>query len=161
MKEAYAKRGAMLLLAGALAAAGVLAAGAVAAGGSSSPSLAARPAASGTLDLRFNVQKFQLANHGRQLVGRGNVVAAYRQDGVVRGTGAQSIKLTLQTPGSCKVLHLELGVLQLQLLGLIVNLKAVDDPSIVLDISADSSGALGKLFCQLTGALQTGATKKA
>jgi hypothetical protein len=58
------------------------------------------------------------------------------------------------------VLHLELGELHLALLGLIVNLTPVDDPSITLDISADSGEALGKLLCQVINAVQGTTVRK-
>jgi len=50
-------------------------------------------------------------------------------------------------PGPCQVLHLVLGPLSLNVLGLIVNLNQV-----VLDLSADPNGGLlGSLLCSLSG----------
>jgi hypothetical protein len=54
------------------------------------------------------------------------------------------------TVQSCGILHLELGPLELNLLGLTVNLNRV-----VLDIGG-APGLLGQLICQLLGILGTG-----
>jgi hypothetical protein len=57
---------------------------------------------------------------------------------IASGTSAQAV---------CSVLHLELGPLDLTLLGLHVHLDQV-----VLDITADPSGGLlGQLLCSLAG----------
>jgi hypothetical protein len=61
-------------------------------------------------------------------------------------TGAPGI-----TPGSCQVLNLILGPLNLTLLGLEVDLNQIH-----LDVTADpAGGALGSLFCSLTTAKLT------
>jgi hypothetical protein len=144
----------------ALALGGLFAAGTIAAP-------AAAPAASrgdtgGALTLRFNLKRFQVVRHGKRLVAHGNVVATYRdQNGVQLGKNVQAITLRAQQGSTCEVLHLELGQLHLELLGLIVDLTAVDSDKIVLDISGKSDEALGKILCQLIGAIQSGKATKA
>lgn len=157
MERLGARRLCAVVAFAALAVGGALTAGTVA---SRAPA-AARPATSGSLDLRFNLQRFQLVHHGKRLRARGNVVATYREAGVVRATSTQAIVLTVQQGATCRVLHLELGELRLELLGLIVHLTAADSDRIVLDISAAPTGVLGKLFCQLVGSLENGKVKKA
>ena len=52
---------------------------------------------------------------------------------------------------TCEILHLELGPIDLELLGLIVHVD-----KIVIDIQADPTGGLlGQLLCSLANALQS------
>jgi hypothetical protein len=55
--------------------------------------------------------------------------------------------------GQCPVLDLVLGPLNLDLLGLVVQLNQID-----LNISADPTGTLGSLFCGLAGTTSTAST---
>jgi len=70
------------------------------------------------------------------------------------------IPLTLGgTPGadaSCDILNLSLGPINLNLLGLIVNLDDCDNGPITVDITGDDSGLLGQLLCGLAGDLLGG-----
>jgi len=70
----------------------------------------------------------------------------------VIGTVLKTIRLIVTFKGaSCDILHLELGPLDLDLLGLIVHLD-----KIVLDIDADPSGGLlGSLLCAVANLLNT------
>jgi len=140
----------------ALVAAGVLAANVVAGGAPASTShgVATSDAA---IHLRIGLQRFQVAKNHKRLVARGNVLATYTANGKTQATTTKAVTLAVQATGTCRVLHLELGELDLSLLGLIVTLTPVDAPSITLDITADSSEALGKLLCQVINAVQ-GAT---
>jgi hypothetical protein len=62
---------------------------------------------------------------------------------------------------ACSVLHLELGPLDLNLLGLRVQLNNCNNGPVVLDVTATPGGGLlGDLLCGLTNLLQTGATQK-
>ena len=61
-----------------------------------------------------------------------------------QSTGAASGLSPLQT-GECEVLHLILGPLHLNLLGLIVDLNQID-----LNLTAIPGTLLGNIFCQLT-----------
>jgi hypothetical protein len=139
----------------------ILTAGAVAAAlvPASAPAAGqATRAANGTVNLRFNVRRFQFDRAHKRLVGHGNVVATYRSDGRIVGTTTRATTFTVQQATTCKVLHLELGELHLVLLGLYVNLTPVNAPSIVLDISANSNEALGHLFCQVLNAVSGAST---
>jgi hypothetical protein len=66
--------------------------------------------------------------------------------GAVIGTITQQVRLPLAPRGTCKILHLELGPLDLDLLGLVVHLDRV-----VLDITAQSGPGrlLGNLLCSI------------
>jgi len=69
------------------------------------------------------------------------------------------IPLTLDgSPGEvCDILHLELGPIHLDLLGLIVNLDDCDGGPVVLDIDAFAGeGILGDLLCGIAGLLDGG-----
>jgi hypothetical protein len=62
---------------------------------------------------------------------------------------------------ACSVLHLELGPLDLNLLGLRVELNNCANGPVVLDITATPGGGLlGDLLCGLSNLLETGATLK-
>ena len=102
----------------------------------------------GTFAGKFTVTKF--ATKDGSLVAQGNLVGTLT-DSLGNVT---SVKKSIGLPVSlitatCSVLHLELGPLNLTLLGLVVHLDKV-----VLDISADPTGGLlGSLLCSLAGAL--------
>jgi hypothetical protein len=67
-------------------------------------------------------------------------------------SGIAGGEVGIGTQAICEVLHLELGPLHLNLLGLIVDLNQV-----VLDITADSAGGLlGSLLCSVAGLLGGG-----
>jgi hypothetical protein len=117
-------------------------------------------AADSSIHVRVGLQRFQVDKSHHRLVANGTVVASYRSGGAVRATTVKPVRLAVQT-STCRVLHLELGQLQLQLLGLIVTLTPVNAPSIVLDITADSSEALGHLLCQVINAVQSGSLTNA
>jgi hypothetical protein len=74
--------------------------------------------------------------------------------GNVLGTVTQSIALPVDISATCDILHLELGPLDLNLLGLVVHLD-----QIVLDITAQQGGGLlGDLLCSLADLLNGSAT---
>jgi hypothetical protein len=144
---------------GGLALIGLVVAGLLTAGvlGSTAPAATSQQrvsAAAGSIHLRFNVNRVQLNRSRDGLVAHGTAVATYSSGGV-NGTSTQRLTLAVGQNSSCRVLHLELGELRLNLLGLLVSLTPVDDPNIVIDISADSSESLGKLLCQLIQSLQS------
>ena len=78
--------------------------------------------------------------------------------GNVVGTVTQSIRLPVSNiSATCEILHLELGPLDLNLLGLMVHLDKV-----VLDITAQQGGGLlGDLLCSLADLLGGNATLNA
>ena len=99
----------------------------------------------------FNIKQFSVVNDqivavgtltGTILTGAGNVI----------GTVLRTVSLLVTFNGaSCDILHLELGPLDLDLLGLVVHLD-----KIVLDIDADPSGGLlGSLLCAIANLLNT------
>ncbi len=78
--------------------------------------------------------------------------------GTVLGTIVRTITILVDsalTQASCDILHLELGPLDLDLLGLVVHLNRI-----VLDISAQPGpgNLLGNLLCAITGLLDGGGT---
>jgi hypothetical protein len=90
-----------------------------------------------------------------QLAAVGNLTATVTNAaGAVIGTISQVVTVPLATAGSCPILHLELGPLDLNLLGLVVHLDRV-----VLDISAQPGpgNLLGNLLCAVTHLLDTNA----
>ncbi len=86
----------------------------------------------------------------------GDLVAVGTLTGTVGtlGTVTQSVALPLAVTGTCDILHLELGPLDLDLLGLVVHLDRV-----VLDITAESGpgNLLGNLLCAVAGLLDNNA----
>lgn len=62
----------------------------------------------------------------------------------------QAVTVPLQVTGTCEILHLELGPLDLDLLGLVIHLDQV-----VLDITAEQGpgNLLGNLLCAVAGLL--------
>jgi hypothetical protein len=109
--------------------------------------------ADGTFQGTFEVLRFATSGQGITAVGQltGTVTNAA---GVVVGTVSQRLRLPLLTAtGSCTVLHLELGPLDLNLLGLMVHLDRV-----VLDITAQSGpgNLLGNLLCAIANLLNNG-----
>jgi hypothetical protein len=99
----------------------------------------------------FNLKQFSVVNN--QIVAIGTLTGTI-QNGVgnVIGTILKTISLIVTFNGaSCDILHLELGPLDLDLLGLVVHLD-----KIVLDINADPSGGLlGSLLCAVANLLNT------
>jgi hypothetical protein len=135
---------------------------AAAVGTGSAPAANSKAAASttGVMRVRVNLTRFQVDQKHHRLIAHGNVVTSYMSGGKVRATSTKAVVMRAQQGTTCRVLHLELGELHLELLGLIVNLTPVDDPSIMLDISADSGEALGKLLCQVINAVQGTTVRK-
>ena len=100
----------------------------------------------------FAISRFQVA--GDQIVAVGTLTGTL-QNGVgnVIGTVLKTIQMIVSIQGaSCDILHLELGPLDLNLLGLEVHLNKV-----VLDIDADPTGGLlGALLCAVANLLDAG-----
>jgi len=100
----------------------------------------------------FNIKQFSVVNN--QIVATGTLTGTI-QNGVgnVLGTVLKTISSIVTFRGAtCDILHLELGPLDLDLLGLQVHLD-----KIVLDIDADPSGGLlGSLLCAVANLLNNG-----
>ena len=89
-----------------------------------------------------------ISQQNGQLVANGTLTGTLTDAaGAVIGTVNQTIAVPLQATGSCPVLHLDLGPLDLNLLGLQVHLNEV-----VLDITAQAGpgNLLGNLLCAVT-----------
>ncbi|HVL22762.1 MAG TPA: hypothetical protein VM450_01675 [Thermomicrobiales bacterium] len=103
----------------------------------------------GSFDVtRFAVQQGQVVAIGTLT---GTVSDAL---GNVLGTVSQALTLPLDRVtsfGTCEVLHLELGPLDLNLLGLVVHLDRI-----VLDITAEQGALLGDLLCAVANLLNGG-----
>jgi len=93
----------------------------------------------------FNIKQFNVVNN--QIVAVGTLTGTIQTGaGNVIGTILRTISMIVTFRGaSCDILHLELGPLDLDLLGLVVHLD-----KIVLDIDAEPAGGLlGQLLCAL------------
>lgn len=103
----------------------------------------------------LNIQRF--AVQGGQLVAVGTLTGTLTDSaGTVLGTIVKTITALVNsalTQASCQILHLELGPLDLDLLGLVVHLD-----KIVLDISAQPGpgNLLGNLLCAVANLLNGG-----
>jgi len=103
----------------------------------------------------FNVQRFA-ADNG-QIVATGTLTGTLTNSvGTVLGSIVRTVSLILNsaaTQASCEILHLELGPLDLNLLGLVVHLDRV-----VLDITAvpGAGNLLGNLLCAVANLLNGG-----
>lgn len=103
----------------------------------------------------LNIQRF--AQNGNQIVAVGTLTGTLTDSlGNVLGSIVKTVSLVLNsaaTQATCEILHLELGPLDLNLLGLVVHLNQV-----VLDISAQSGpgNLLGNLLCAVANLLNGG-----
>ena len=106
----------------------------------------------GTFVGTFDIQRFAVQNGVLSAVGTltGTLTNSL---GAVIGTITQSLALPVTNiSGTCDILHLELGPLDLNLLGLMVHLDKV-----VLDITAQQGGGLlGDLLCSVADLLNNG-----
>ena len=101
----------------------------------------------------FTLDRFTTA--GGELAAVGTVSGTLTQDGVGQTITRQVTLDVISITGTCEILHLELGPLDLNLLGLVVHLDKV-----VLDITAESGpgNLLGNLLCGIAGLLDQGNT---
>jgi hypothetical protein len=103
----------------------------------------------------FNIQRFAVSNN--QVVAVGTLTGTLTDSlGTVLGSIVKTISMILDQAArrsTCEILHLELGPLDLDLLGLVVHLNKV-----VLDISAESGpgNLLGNLLCAVAHLLDQG-----
>jgi hypothetical protein len=109
------------------------------------------PDAGGTVAGTFEITRFARQNGGIVALGTftGTVTDAA---GNVTG-GTQNLALPVAVTGTCDILHLTLGPLDLDLLGLQVHLNQV-----VLNVDAQSGpgNLLGNLLCAVAGLLDPG-----
>jgi hypothetical protein len=111
----------------------------------------------GTFAGSFTLQKF--VNQNGSLAAVGTLTGTLTDSvGTVLGTVDRLVTIPVTASGTCQILHLELGPIDLNLLGLMVHLD-----KIVLDITAQSGpgNLLGNLLCGIAGLLDGGATLNA
>jgi hypothetical protein len=111
----------------------------------SAPASTAAAARAGKLSLGVAVLHFN--STGRRQTATGLVTAKLNWSNGAASTVKAPVALVASTGGSCRILHLFLQQLNLTLLGLNVHLSKV-----VLDITGNRSGVLGRLFCALANA---------
>ena len=102
----------------------------------------------------FAIKEFKVVND--QIVAAGTLTGTIQNSvGNVIGTVLKTVQMLVTIQGAtCDILHLELGPLDLDLLGLQVHLNRV-----VLDIDADPTGGLlGALLCAVANLLNGGGT---
>jgi len=100
----------------------------------------------------FAIKEFRVVND--RIVAVGTLTGTIQNSaGNVVGTVLKTIRMLATIKGaSCDILHLELGPLDLDLLGLQVHLNRI-----VLDIDADPTGGLlGALLCAVANLLDAG-----
>ena len=103
----------------------------------------------------FDLQRFAVQNG--QIVAVGTLTGTLTDSaGTILGTVVRTISILLDaaaTQASCDILHLELGPLDLDLLGLVVHLNRI-----VLDIEAQPGpgNLLGNLLCAVANLLNGG-----
>jgi len=103
----------------------------------------------------LNIQRFAVSNN--QIIAVGTLTGTLTDSlGNVLGSIVNTVSLILNqavTQATCEILHLELGPLDLNLLGLVVHLNRV-----VLDISAVAApgNLLGNLLCAVAHLLDSG-----
>jgi hypothetical protein len=105
----------------------------------------------GTLNAVFTLTRFAVQN--QQIVAVGTLSGTLTDaTGLVRSF-VQNVVLAVTAQATCQILHLELGPLDLDILGLMVHLDKV-----VLDITAQSGpgNLLGNLLCAVANLLNSG-----
>ena len=103
----------------------------------------------GTINAVFNLTRFAVQNG--QLVAVGTLVGTITNTATgVISAFVRNIALPVTASATCAILHLELGPLDLNLLGLVVHLDRI-----VLDITAESGpgNLLGNLLCAVANLL--------
>ncbi len=105
-----------------------------------------------------NLALTRFATQNGSLVAIGTLTGTLTNSlGQVVGTVTQAVTLPVAANGTCQVLHLELGPLDLNLLGLMVHLNQV-----VLNITAQQGGGLlGDLLCSVANLLNNNSSLNA
>ena len=108
----------------------------------------------GTFTGTFALQRFAVVNN--QIVAVGTLTGTLTDSaGTILGSVLRTIRIIIdstQTEASCEILHLELGPLDLNLLGLVVHLDRI-----VLDIEAQPGpgNLLGNLLCAVANLINS------
>ena len=105
----------------------------------------------------FNLTNFAVQNG--QLVATGTLTGTVRDvAGAIVGTINQALSLPvnlLDSTGTCEILDLSLGPLDLDLLGLVVHL---DEVNLVITAESGPGNLLGNLLCAVAGLLDPGSS---
>jgi hypothetical protein len=102
----------------------------------------------GTVTLDVAVKRFAVS--GRQIIGRGELTAKLTDDSGASQTAKQPVRFALAAQaGNCRILTLTLEDLQLDLLGLSVDVSTVNLRLYGVP-RGEGSGVLGRLFCSLS-----------
>src|ERR671919_63348 len=105
----------------------------------------------GTFTGIFEITRF--ASQGGQLFAVGDLTGTYTNaQGVATPVAVENIQMPAQATGTCDILDLTLGPLDLDLLGLVVHLDHVH-----LEITAEQGpgNLLGNLLCAIAGLLDS------
>jgi len=107
----------------------------------------------GTLTGTFAITRFATQNGALVAVGTLTATVTDEAGAILRTIIQQTAVPVAAVNGTCEILHLELGPLDLNVLGLLVHLDRV-----VLDITAQSGAGnlLGNLLCGIAGLLDSG-----
>lgn len=103
----------------------------------------------GTVTLDVAVKRFAVAANQREIVGRGQLTARITDDSGATQTARRPVRFALAAQqGNCRVLMLTLDDLQLDLLGLSVDVSTVNLRLYGVP-RGENGGVLGRLFCSL------------
>jgi hypothetical protein len=107
----------------------------------------------GTVDAGGTVEITRFVSRDGQIVALGTFTGSVTDAAGAVTNGTQSLALPVAITGTCEILHLTLGPLDLNLLGLMVHLDQV-----VLNIDAQTGpgNLLGNLLCAIAGLLDPG-----
>jgi hypothetical protein len=103
----------------------------------------------------FTLERFRTLDGGLAAVGQLTGTLTNTATGVVQNVSQQVVLPITDATGTCQILDLTLGPLDLDLLGLVVHLDTVH-----LNITAESGpgNLLGNLLCGIAGLLDSGLT---
>ena len=115
------------------------------------------PGIGGAFTGTFDIQRFTVVNGVLSAVGTLSGTLTDALGNVIGNVTNVPVTLPVAAQATCQVLHLELGPLDLNLLGLMVHLNRI-----VLDITAQQGGGLlGDLLCSLADLLSNNSSLNA
>src|SRR3954471_11076000 len=112
------------------------------------PALAAQRTKPRTVAVDVSIDSFGM-RHGRPVAHATAHTTAYSRNGSLRQSQHKTTLAVKTAANGCKILTLHLEKLRLVLLGLTVDTSAVN-----LNITGNTTGSLGKLFCKLANGLK-------